>query len=276
MTRKKLFTRKRILKILQAAIIIYAVAGILLWQFQEMLLFQSKDLPMGYEFQFEQPHKEILIHINEHEKLDMVQFYPADKTHIKGVVLYFHGNRENINRYARFVPAFTSRGYEVWMPDYPGYGKTTGMRKEQRFYSDAEAVYKMARKRVGADSIIVYGKSLGTAFATELASYSPCKRLILETPYYSMPSLAADHFPIYPAARMVRYQFPLYEFLQNVKVPVTVFHGTGDDVIPISHSLRLKPLLKKSDEYFVIENGEHNNLSEFELYQQKLDSLLRL
>jgi uncharacterized protein len=265
---------KTIFNAAKVMLFLYALIGILLWTFQDKLLFQATPLPPDYKYNFKEPHRDILIRLNEKEQLSVVEFYPVDTNHIRGVVLYFHGNRDNVSHYAQFVPSFTKHGYEVWMMDYPGYGKSTGDVTEQRFYSDALLLYKMAEKQFKTDSIIFYGKSLGTGVATELASHAGGKRLILETPYYSITSLAADRFPIYPAGTMVNYKFPINEFLPFVQIPVTIFHGTDDAVIPYSNAEQLKTLLKKTDEFITIEKGTHNDLSTFALYQQKLDSLL--
>lgn len=273
MSRRKPVT-KAIVNAAKVMLFLYALIGILLWTFQDKLLFQSTALPPEYQYNFKEPHRDVIIRLNEKEQLSVVEFYPADTNHTRGVVLYFHGNRDNISHYAQFVPSFTKHGYEVWMMDYPGYGKSTGQVTEQRFYSDAMLLYKMAEKQFQPDSIIFYGKSLGTGVATELASHAGGKRLILETPYYSITSLAADRFPIYPASTMVNYKFPLNEFLSFVQIPVTIFHGTEDAVIPYSNAEQLRSLLKSKDEFITIKEGGHNDLSTFALYQQKLDSLL--
>jgi uncharacterized protein len=265
---------KTIVKAAKVMLFLYALIGILLWTFQDKLFFQSTPLPQDYQFNFTEPHRELLIPLNEKDKLSIVEFYPKDTLHSRGVVLYFHGNRENITHYAKFVPSFTKHGYEVWMMDYPGFGKSTGEPTEQRFYSDALLLYKMAYQKFSVDSIIFYGKSLGTGVATELASHAGGKRLILETPYYSLPSLASAHVPMYPASTMVNYKFPVHEYLPYVQIPVSIFHGTDDDVIPYSNSAQLKTLLKPADEFITIQNGNHNDLSSFALYHQKLDSLL--
>lgn len=258
----------------QVVFAVYAVTGIVLWHLQERLLFHPTPLAASYKYRFSLPHQEVVIRLNETDQLHMVQFYPPDRSRKKGIVLYFHGNRGNINRYASFVPLFTQQGYEVWMPDYPGYGKTTGLRTEQRMYSDAALVYKMAVKKVSSDSIVIYGKSLGTGVATELASHSHCKLLLLETPYYSIPDLARHHFPIYPTHRMSRYLFPNYEYLPNVKAPVVIFQGTRDRLVPYRHARQLAPLLKPGDVFVTITGGGHNNLSEFEMYREKLKAAL--
>jgi alpha-beta hydrolase superfamily lysophospholipase len=273
MSRRKPVT-KAILNAAKVMLFLYALIGILLWTFQDKLFFQAKPLPADYKYNFKEPHREILIRLNEKEQLSVVEFFPADTNNTRGVVLYFHGNKDNINHYVKFVPAFTKHDYEVWMMDYPGYGKSTGVPSEQRFYSDALLLYKMAFKKFASDSIIFYGKSLGTGVATELASHAGGKCLILETPYYNLPSLASAHVPFYPAGSMVQYKFPLNEFLPFVQIPVTIFHGTDDGVIPYTHAEQLKYLLKGKDEFITIENGSHNDLSEFPAYQRKLDSLL--
>lgn len=267
---------KTIFNAAKVMLFLYALIGILLWTFQNKIIFQSEPLPPGYKYQFDQPHRELLIRLTETEQLSVVEFYPKDTFHSRGVILYFHGNRDNINHYAKFIPAFTEKGYEVWMMDYPGYGKSTGEPTEKRFYSDALLLYNMAYKKFKPDSIIFYGRSLGTGVATELASHAGGKRLILETPYYSLPSLAASHIPIYPTGNLVEFKFPVFEYLPYVQIPVTIFHGKEDGVIPYSNAEQLKPLLKATDEFITIDKGSHNDLSTFPLYQHKLDSLLRL
>jgi len=269
-------TKKRIFNILKIVVAVYCLGGIALWELQDKILLHPKSLPAVYVFPIAAPHEGVTIQLNENDQLHFIKFFPADTNTTRGVVLYFHGNRDNINRYASYADNFTKHGYEVWMPDYPGFGKTTGVFTEERLYNDAGLLYKMVSKRFSADSIILYGRSLGTGVASELATHAACKRLILETPYYSFPSLAASHFPIYPTERMMHFRFPVFEYIPMVKAPVTVFHGTKDEIIPYRNSLKLKGVLKKGDEYIVIEKGKHNNLNDFPFFHQKLDSLLKI
>jgi hypothetical protein len=134
----------------------------------------------------------------------------------------------------------------------------------------------MAASKYGADSIIIYGKSFGTGLASYVASETNNKRLILETPYYSIPSLFSCYAPIYPTSKMANYKIPTNEFLIDVKYPITIFHGTDDGVIPYRNAKRLKGMLKSTDEFVTIDKGNHHNLNDFELFRKKLDSLLNL
>ncbi len=161
------------------------------------------------------------------------------------------------------------------MMDYPGFGKSTGPRTEEVMYADAGTVYRLARSRFSKDSIILYGKSLGTGIAAQLASIKDCKRLLLETPYYSFDALMGHFAFIFPAKLMSKYHFPTHQFLEKVEVPVHIFHGTRDRIIPFSQSTRLKKKLP-GVALIAIKDGRHNNLSDFELYHQQLDSLLAL
>jgi alpha-beta hydrolase superfamily lysophospholipase len=257
--------------ILKSLAIIYIAGGIILYFIQDLILFHPAALPKTHSFAFAQPFKEVNIQV-QNRNLSIVQF--TTNSNKKGIVLYFHGNRQNIERYGKFAPAFTKNGYEVWMMDYPGFGKTTGKRTEQVMYDDAFLVYKTAIKETLPQNIIIYGKSLGTGIAANLALKYKCQQLILETPYYSLPSLAKAKFPIYPTGLLVKYSFPVYRFLPGVNAPVTILHGTSDEVIPYSQA----KLLKKENpatNLVTITNGRHNDLAQHNIFQKTLDSLLQ-
>ena len=273
-TNKKPGRRKIIFRWSKVIIILYCGIGIALYYLQEKLMFHPEPLPPDYVFNFNVPFKEVNIAMNASDNLNLVQFYP-ESAKPKGVVLYFHGNRGNINRYAKYAANFTKNDYEVWIPDYPGYGKTTGKLSEENLYKQANEVYKLAHSRYKDDSIIIYGKSLGSGVAAWIASKKKCKRLILETPYYSMPELFSRYAPIYPTTAMAHFKFPTFQYLQEIQEPVTILHGDDYGVVPYSDGKKLTKFFKPGDEFITIKDGSHNNLNDFPLFHQKLDSLLR-
>ena len=238
-------------------------------------MFHPKALPYSYTYHFKDSFNEINLEINKNEMLNMVRFYPRGSSK-KGIVVYFHGNMENVNHYAADVQHFIRNGYEVLMPDYPGFGKSTGALTEKNLYSTAELAYKFARSKYHPDSLIIYGRSLGTGIASYLASRIDCKRLMLETPYSSIPSLFSTYLPVYPLKAMSHFKLPTEEYLTEVSAPVTIFHGTKDNLIPYTNAIRLKQSLKTADQFITIENGGHNNLSSFPQFNHILDSLLQL
>ena len=267
--------KKKILKWLQIIVIIYVLLGVALYFLQDAILFHPVSLKRNHNYDFPEPHNDISIAINDKDTLNLVDFSATD-TITRGVVLYFHGNKRNISWYSKYIPYFTRHGYQVLMIDYPGFGKSTGKLTEKKLYDWALQVYKIAIKRFAADSIIIYGKSMGTGIAAQLASIRDCKRLILETPYYDFPSVVSHYLPIYPVRWMLHYDLPTYEYLKNVSAPVTIFQGTNDMLVTYGNAERLKPLLKTGDEFITIEGGSHNNLYQYSLTIQKLDSVLHL
>ncbi|HYK56549.1 MAG TPA: alpha/beta fold hydrolase, partial [Flavisolibacter sp.] len=189
-------------------LLIYIMGGIILYFIQDLLLFHPTPLPQDHQFSFRQPFEEVNVPVDG-RTLNMVKFRPHSVR--KGIVLFFHGNRHNVEHYSKYPPLFTKNHYEIWMIEYPGFGKSTGKRTEETMYHDALWMYDKAAKEINMDSLIIYGKSIGTGVASFLASQRQSKQLILETPYYSIDALAKHYFPFYPVMPMTRYSFPIYK-----------------------------------------------------------------
>lgn len=249
---------------------VYIAGGVLLYFFQELLLFHPKALPPDHRFGFSQPFDEINLPV-EGRNLNIIRFKAEGKR--RGAVLYFHGNMRNIERYAYVAPLFTRQGYDLWMMDYPGFGKSTGKRSEQTLYDDARRVYDLAGKELPPENLVIYGRSIGTGIASELASAKPCRMLILETPYYNIDALAKSYFPIYPVTPLTNYSFPINQYLNKVTTPTYIIHGTEDEVIPYGQSKRLKkenPALH----LITVAGGRHNDLSEHAVFTVTITRLL--
>lgn len=266
--------KRKWLRVLNYILVAYIVIGVALYFLQDKFVLHPTTLAQDYKFNFKTKFEEGNLPFNESTVANYIKFLPkADSS--KGVILYFHGNKENITRYAPFAEEMTKSGYEVWMVDYPGFGKSTGLFTEAKVQEIAVEMYKLAATKFSKDSIIIYGKSLGTGFASYLASSRPAKMLLLETPYFSIPSMFGCYAPIYPTGRMSNFKIPQNEYIEYVKYPITIFHGTDDGVIPYRNAKRLQPLLKNGDNFITIDNGTHHNLATFEQYKLAMDSLLR-
>ena len=253
--------------------IIYIIVGVGFYFFQDFIFFRSKKIDANTPFQFDIPFKEVSLPYNSEYTFSIVQFFasiPKQK-----LVLYFHGNHTNINRYAKHAINFTSRGYDVWMCDYPNFGKTTGKLTEEILYKEAEAFYALAKQQYADSDIVIYGKSFGTGLASYLASKTNAQQVILETPYNSFVDVAKQWGFMYPCEWMVKYKIPSYDYLSKTKQPITIFHGTKDGTIYYSNASKLKTQLKPSDNFITIEGGEHNNITSYEVYKKELDTLLR-
>jgi hypothetical protein len=267
--------KKNIFRFVKLLAIIYAMGGIAVYFLQDYFFFRPVPLTRNHHFNFKVPYREVNLGFDRISNINIIQF-ETGMSKPRGVVLYFHGNRRNISWYARFAPLFTAKGYEVWMIDYPGFGKSTGKLEVQILYAYARQLYKLARTRFQPGQIVLYGKSMGTGIAAQLASVEPARQLILETPYYSLASVAATYLPFYPMERLIRLNIPTFDFIRQARQPVTIFHGTKDFVIPYSNAGKLRSSLKGTDEFITIEGAGHNNLHQYRFFREKLDSLLNL
>lgn len=271
--------KKKLIRWAKVLILLYCVIGIAWYYGQEKLLFRPLAVDRKVIYTFSEPFAELNIPYDATTNLNVIQFHATDRpadSLAKGVVLYFHGNRDGISRYAPAAIDFTAKGYEVWMLDYPGFGKSTGVLSERKLYEYALIFYKLARSRWSPRQIVLYGKSLGTGIAAQLASVRDCRRLILETPAYSLTSVARRYLFVYPVGAMLHYHFPTNEYLPAVTAPITIFQGDEDRTVPYSNASRLKPLLKKGDEFVTVPGAGHNDLRDQTLFREKLDSVLSL
>jgi len=262
--------------------------GIIFWgilkNMQEKLIFFPEVLPQDHQFIFEQPFEEIYFDVDKGVKINALHF-KADSS--KGVVIYFHGNAGSLDGWGHTAGDFTNNGYDLMIFDYRGYGKSTGkIKSEASLHNDASFIYKQLLKETPEKDIVIYGRSIGTGIATKLASENAPKMLILETPLYSLLDLAKHYIPFIPHKWVLKYKLQTNTWITKVQCPIHIFHGTADNVVPYNASVRLLKLLENKNltsetqsdisqgVLTTIEGGNHNDLSTFPQYQEKLKLLL--
>ena len=180
------------------------------------------------------------------------------------VIAYFHGNGGHIGyRFERLL-RFAREGYGVLMLEYRGYGGNPGTPTEAGFYTDAGAALAfLKREGVAPNRLVLYGESLGSAVAVQLATQHEVAALILEAPPTSVAEVAQCHFPFVPAARMVTDRFNSRSRINRVKVPILILHGESDRVVPIRYGRTLfKAAPEPKEAWFVPEAG-HEDLARY-------------
>jgi hypothetical protein len=264
----------RIRKTLITGIVIYISVLGLLYLLHPRIVFQPDKLPPDYTFDFDQKFTELFLPDHQSgSQLHAIHFTVPDTT--RGLVLYFHGNADNLQRWGRYMIDFTQHGYEVLAVDYPGYGKSEGKATEENFYRSAELVLDWAKDRFSPEQIIIYGRSLGSGPASWLAARHPARQLILETPFSNITQLLRMQASVALVPFRPQPQFPVDQYIQKVDYPISIFHGTDDGVIPYRVAAQLKPLLKTEDQFITIKGGSHKDLRHFPEYQEQLADLLR-
>lgn len=176
--------------------LVYLAICLLVFFTQEFFLFHPEKLISNFEYKFDADFEEMYIPTKDGAILNALLFKAKDS---KGLVFYFKGNTRSIKGWGKFSRDFTSKGYDFFVFDYRGFGKSKGKRSERNFHRDCNAAYEYLIKNIyKEEDIIIYGRSIGSGFATRTASRHNPKMLILDSPYYSLYHLVKRYLPLLP------------------------------------------------------------------------------
>ena len=252
---------------------IYIITNVAAYFLQERFLFKPEKLPPDFEFKYpNQKSVEHNLYLDDDVRINGVHF-SIEKP--KGIVLYLKGNSRSIKGWGKFAVDFTRLGFDVAMLDYRGFGKSRGLRKsEKTIIEDLQKVYDILKTRVPEKYITIYGRSMGSGFATKLASKNNPRMLILESPYYSMTKMAKRYIPFMPASLILKYPLRTYKWIKYVTCPIKIIHGTKDKLIPYKSSLALSNINPKVTRLYSVIGGGHNDLYTHEDYHRMLEEII--
>ncbi|MFC2124565.1 alpha/beta hydrolase [Bacteroidota bacterium] len=262
---------KMITNLITVAVMFITFIVIIGYYFQHLVIFFPEKLPKDYKYSFSGVFEERFFETDKHILINGLHF-KADNP--EGIILYLHGNAGSLKGWGEVAYDFLSFGYDVLIIDYRGFGKSSGRISEENMYHDAQFVYDQIKSLFHENQITVYGRSIGTGVASYIAAYNNPAKLILESPYVSLPDMAKKYYPWFPK-KLIRFHFPNDKHLERITCPVFIIHGSHDEIIPVNSSNRLGEKLKPGDQLFIIDGGHHNDLSMFEEYQNKLIEILK-
>lgn len=243
----------------------------LLYFNQESLFFHANKLEKNHQFTFAENFKEIKIKTSDNINLHGLLFTNEKP---KGLVFYLHGNAGTVETWGKIASKYTNLGYDIFILDYRGFGKSDGeISSEAQLFSDISSAYNQLKIKYKEENIVITGYSIGSGLAAYLASKNNPKALILQAPYYHLQELASDRFPIVPDFA-IKYKVPTFQFMQQVKCPIFIFHGDQDIIVPYENSLQLKTVLKPNDKLITLENQGHLSLNENENFLFELKEIL--
>ncbi|MEX1098879.1 MAG: alpha/beta hydrolase, partial [Bacteriovoracaceae bacterium] len=154
----------------------------------------------------------------------------------KGWIIHFHGNGGRACDRHQFLKELSPRGYHLALAEYPGYAEDAPLPDQEQVLTHAMAVYEDIEKEVqNSLPVILFGESLGAAVATYVASKkTDVAALVLQTPFASTVKVGKAHYPFLPVKSLLRHTFPAGDWALEINAPVFVFHGTKDEIVPLS------------------------------------------
>jgi uncharacterized protein len=249
--------RNMLTGLLQVAAVVaalYLAACLLLFWRQDTLIFFRVQNDVGLRSQHQQSH----ITIDSHgQTLD--GWWLRDPDDARPLILYFGGNADDVLYSADKLRA--SNLGSVLAFNYRGYGRSTGEPSQASLYEDALSIYDYAIGHgASPKQIVLVGRSLGSGVATMLAAHRSVAAVVLITPFDSLASVGAGHYPFFPVRLILRHPFPSDEWARDARAPVLILAAELDQIVPPVHAQRLFDRWAGPKQFHLLEGVGHNDI----------------
>lgn len=244
-----------------AGVLVVLLALVLggMWAFQRSLVFVPDSSPVTAP----DGVREVTLTTSDDLELDAWLIEPgassaeADR---ETAVLYAPGNGGNRAARSGIGRALADEGFTVLLLDYRGYGGNPGSPSEEGLAKDARAGVELLRSEgFGADETLYLGESIGTGVVARLQTDLPPAGVLLRSPFTSFVDVGEHHYPYLPVRALMRDRFPVQEHVGASEVPVTVVHGTDDEIVPSGQSARVADTAGNLVEEVVLDGVGHND-----------------
>ncbi len=179
-------------------------------------------------------------------------------------LLYFHGNAGNLASRAGRIERYRRAGLGLLMIGYRGYGGSTGSPSERANVADAKLAYDWLRQQgLDASDIVLYGESLGSGVAVQLAVEREVAALVLDAPYTSVIEMGIRTYPFLPVRALISDRYESDMYIRQVKAPVLVLHGERDGIIPVTMGTALFARANEPKKLVLFPEGRHSDLDEY-------------
>ena len=177
------------------------------------------------------------------------------------VILYFQGNAGHAGHRVAKVRPYLDAGYAVFLVGYRGYGPNPGKVTEMGLYDDADAALNYLKtKGITQGQIILYGESLGSGVAVNLAQGGRFAALVLEASFNSIAKVAQSQFPIFPVNFLVQDRYESERKIAKICAPLLFLHGLRDRTVPVRFGRALFALAPEPKEFIEFAGAGHNDL----------------
>jgi pimeloyl-ACP methyl ester carboxylesterase len=208
-------------------------------------------------------HEDLFVPTADGEKLHVAFIAPKPGTTRTESLLYFHGQSNNVGSSWPRAETLYPLGYAIYMIDPRGYGLSTGSPSEAGIVTDlgALATFLTTTRGVRADQLIIYGHSLGGAFATHLATLVTPKALVLESTFTSIAALVADgaYAPL-PASFAAEGRWDTLAKIETLVMPLLLFHGSADQYVQFRYGEELIAAHRGPHRFVPVEGAGHTNV----------------
>ena len=241
-----------------ALVFFYILLLIVVFFFQRNLLYHpSVDNYLKDQTEIE-PTKIKKVKITTKDKIDLIGwFYNKDIEKFK-TILFLHGNAGSLGNRTYKLNHFKDLNVNFLIIAWRGFSGNKGKPNEMGLYEDAESAVKWLNvKGIKEKNIILYGESLGTGVAIEVAQNKNFAGIILESPFTSMVNMGKKYYPFFPVSFLLKDKFESHRKIKKVSVPVLVLHGKKDKIVPFAMGKKMYEMANEPKFFYFQEYGDH-------------------
>ncbi len=257
------------MKLLFGIVLFYIILVIVLFVAQRTVIyFPDKSKPM--------PIKGVdIVKVIAQDGQALEAWYIPPATLGKPVIVLFHGNAGHYGHRIYKAQTYLAAGYGMLLAEYRGYGGNRGAISEQGFYHDGRAYidWLLEVQKIDVGNIILYGESIGSGTAVQMATEYDVKGLILEVPFSSLVDIAGRQYPFIPVKYLLSDRYMNIEKIEKIDAPLLILHGHKDQTIPFDSAKKLFEAAIEPKKFIEFPQGNHNNLYDFGASQHVLDFL---
>ena len=205
-----------------------------------------------------EPSKIEKVKVTTEDKIDLNGwFYNKDIEKFKTIV-FFHGNAGSLKNRTYKLNHFKDLDVNFLIIAWRGFSGNMGKPNEMGLYEDARSAIRwLNMKGIQDKNIILYGESLGTAIAVEIAQNKKYAGIILESPFTSMVNMGKKYYPFFPVSFLLKDKFESFKKINKISIPVLIMHGKVDKIVPYAMGKKMYELANDPKFFYSQEYGDH-------------------
>ena len=216
------------------------------------------------------------VHLHTADGLALLAWWRPARDPARPVLVYFHGNAGHLGLRGHKLRPFLDAGLGVLLLAYRGYSGNPGTPTEEGLYADARAALEFVRSAgVPSERTVLYGESLGTGVAVQMAVERPVAAIVLEAPFSAIADIASARYPFLPVRALLKDRFDSASKIGRVRAPVLILAGGRDRIVPERFARRLHDAASEPKEFRIFPEATHLDFYEYGAPRHVLDFLDR-
>ena len=198
------------------------------------------------------------IKIKTEDKIELLSWHHNKNINKFKTILFLHGNAGSLKNRIHKINHFKNMNVNFLLIAWRGFSGNKGKPTENGLYEDARSAIKWLKsKGIKENNIIIYGESLGSGVAIEVAQYKNFGGIILESPFTSMIEAGKNHYPYLPVKFLLKDKYESSKKLKNIKSPILIMHGKVDDIVPFHMGQKMYELANEPKYSYFSEYDDH-------------------